>query len=282
MPAFHFTQVARTITSVCHHLDAPVFKSLNPRKAVATLVDGLNASQSAEELTERLFSQLPQNRQSPQDRTELASCVENVVTALSRLPAKGAVLRHDLARETSGAHIAAYAFNNRNTEDEIDLSLNGTILVAQDGNGTVASDLKVFPVDAHLHVDESRASVGVKACAVDLNVDVTPHTSLSLEALCASAEAGIDPRGLMLLLKEGRVERGVGVLRKKLSLAEMTVTAKLPAANGCRYEASGKIGLGSVGPEIKIAENGMEAYDGMGALGLGGGGYKICAEKTAP
>lgn len=280
MPSYRFTKVAGTIASVCHNLDSPVFKSLNPRKAVAALVAGLNASKSAEELTAILFSQLPENRQHPQDRAELAACVDSVVMALSHSSEKGAAMRRASSENGAIAKMpAAYEFKNRSSDREIDLSLTGALLDAKDGSGVRQSNLKVIPVDAHLHVNEGRASVGVKACAVNLSVDVTPDTKLSLEALCASAEAGIDPRGLMLLLKEGRIERGVGVLRKKLSFAEVTVTTKLPAGDGCRYEASGKVGIGSVGPEIKIADNGMEAYDGMGSLGLGGGVYKVCVEE---
>lgn len=262
MPISNSTAIDKIFTTVCRDLDPPVFKSLNAKTAVTALVNGLTASKTPEELNAALFEQLPKSLQTAQNRAELASCVENILAAIPR--------QADKQRGFT------YEFSNRNTSHAIDLGFKGVAFASEDNDAPLQSRLKLLPVDAKLKVDETRARAGVKVCAIELGINLTPDTKVTLEGLCGAAEAGLNPGGILMLLKKGRIDRDLGVLRKSFSFAALTAATKFSGENGCHYEASAKIGVGSIGPEIRVTEGAVEAYQGTGTLGLGMGIEKTC------
>lgn len=238
-------------------------ESLGARDAAALIAQGIAAGQSADLIALSLITKLP-----PQTRNTLPS--DDVTSFVT-----GLLNRLNVSQENPDAGTGTtFATWNGSSDKKIDVGFGGTIKTVTTGE----HDVHLGTLQTRFDADARHAHAAAKGCLVEASWQTSEDTKISVSALCAEAEAGINPLGLVGALKKGDFTRQIVTFKEKASLVEFTGETAIKADDGCTYKMTGQIGLGSIGPGIKVGAGEIGVYDGAGLVGIGASIKQECPE----
>lgn len=238
-------------------------ESLGAREAAALIAHGIADGQSADQIALNLIAKLPPKIRNTLHSDDVASFVSGLLNRLN--------VSQENPNTGTGATFTAW---NGSSDKKIDVGFGGSIKTVATEN----RDLRLGTLQTHLDADARHAHAAAKSCLVEASWQASKDTKISVSALCAEAEAGLNPLGLVGALKKGDFTRQIVTFKEKASLAEFTGETAIKADDGCTYKMTGQIGLGSIGPGIKVGNSEIGIYDGTGLVGIGASIKQECPE----